>query len=63
MSECKESGDFYEEYKRCVEKNSPSHGSSESQQQALPKLERRIAEKNAGWNVMDACSNHGGWLD
>lgn len=57
------SDDFHEEYKRRVEKNLLSHGSSESQQQTLPRLEIYITERDAGWNVMDACSNHGGWLD
>lgn len=73
MSECKESGGFYEEYKMWVEKKftfswKPEPQEADSpQQQALARVERRIAEsiaeKNAGWNVMDACSNHGGWLD
>ena len=73
MSECKESYNFYEEYKRWLEKQpaftwKPEPNRHDSpQQRALARVERRIAEsiaeKNAGWNVMDACSNHGGWLD
>lgn len=37
------------------------------QQEALKRVEKRIeeakAEKERGWNLMDACSNMGGWLD
>lgn len=64
-----ENYNFYEEYKRWLEKQpaftwKPEPKRRDSpQQRALARVERRIAEKNAGWNLMDACSNHGNWLD
>lgn len=68
-----ESYDFYEEHKRWLEKQPAftwkpePQGPDSPQQWALARVERRIAEReaeiNAGWNLMDACSNHGNWLD
>ena len=68
-----ENYNFYEEYKRWLEKQpaftwKPEPKSPDSpQQRALARVERRIAEReaelDAGWNLMDACSNHGNWLD
>lgn len=67
------SGGFHEEYKRWLEKQpaftwKPEPQEADSpQQHALARVVKRTeeakAEKERGWNLMDACSNMGGWLD